>query len=122
MGISYLSSRAAKRERIIDGRERAGKGDESAEGDALRAAAKNPRGNFPPPRRSFRVCTMTCTHGMQSLCMMAYIQIALYRRMRERARARARIDVTDKCAAVAVIVSSLLPRSLVEAGCSLRKN
>lgn len=57
---------------------------------------------------------------MQSLCMMAYIQIALYRRMRERARAR--IDVTDKCAVVAVVVSSLLLRLLAEAGCSLRKN
>lgn len=56
---------------------------------------------------------------MQSLCMMAYIQIALYRRMRERARARAlaraRIDVTDKRAVVAMVVSSLLPRSPVEA-------
>lgn len=56
---------------------------------------------------------MTCTHGMQSLCTMAYIQIALYRRMRERARAR--VDVTDKCAVVAVVVSSLLLRSLAEA-------
>lgn len=54
---------------------------------------------------------------MQSLCMMAYIQIALYRRTRERARARAsaRIDVTDKRAVVAMVVSSLLPRSPVEA-------
>jgi len=46
---------------------------------------------------------------MQSLCMMAYIQIALYRRMRERARAR--IDVTDKRVVVAMVVSSL--RSLL---------
>lgn len=50
---------------------------------------------------------------------MAYIQIALYRRMRERARASAgagaRIDVTDKCAVVAMVVSSLLLRLLAEA-------
>jgi len=47
--------------------------------------------------------------------MMAYIQIALYRRMRERARARARIDVTDKRAVVAMVISSLLLRLPVEA-------
>jgi len=52
---------------------------------------------------------------MQSLCMMAYIQIALYRRMRERARALARIDVTDKCVVEAMVVSSLLLRLLVQA-------
>lgn len=44
--------------------------------------------------------------------MMAYIQIALYRRMRgERARARVRIDVTDKYDVEGTVVSSLLPRS-----------
>lgn len=44
---------------------------------------------------------------------MAYIQIALYRRMRgERAREqpRVRIDVTDKYDVEGMVVSSLLPR------------